>query len=285
MQAIKNLTITFIFLTSHSVLATSFLPFCNDNHTNKRYNHLYQSSLDGNINIDDMYHLGITSLCLGKTQEGMDYLQKAADTDHIVANFVLGSYYKNNHSFNPANLKYNTDLANWDKTIDYYTKTTQIIEFLPNYPEGSTEETISTESSNHLSYWLFTQLPAVHLDKYLMIITNTITKNKEKVTDTLDILTKVKESATHCLARPALDIWKKDKDSMKEKQKRVCENLQKIAKIVYPLEEERLQIAQNCQVPLKKCYEHKKILSVIRLLIKFYSSQMLHQSKAPQSEI
>ena len=163
--------------------------------------------------------LAQVSFCLGAEEKGMAYLQEAADANHIVANFLLGAYYRNNHSFNSRNMKNNTNLSNWNKTIYYYTKTAELIESLPNYPEESSEETKLMEATNHVSYWLFTQLSAVYIDKYLMIITNTATNNREKVTDTLNILNKANEVATQCLNRPALSIWQKDKEDITKNNK------------------------------------------------------------------
>ena len=285
MKTIKYLTTIFIFLISYNALATHHLPFCNSDHTIEKYNQLYQSFLEENISIDDIYHLGVTSLCLENTHKGLIYLQKAADANHIIANFLLGTYYRNNRSFNPANLKHNADLENWDKTIAYYTTATQIIASFPNYPEGINDEIISTESSNHLSYWLFTQLPAVHLDKYLIIIHLMAKNDKERATGTLDILTKMVESAAHCLNRPGLDIWKENKENMYKRQKIICDNLQTAAKRIYPLEQQRIKIAQSCTKPLNKCSKYNKHLNIIMQLIHYFYSQMLQPPTDSQSEI
>ncbi len=285
MQLIKYLTTIFIFLFSYSGLATNHIPFCDSSHTKERYNEL-QQLIKKDSNIDHIYHLAQVSFCLGEEEEGVAYLQKAADANHIVANFLLGIYYKNNHSFNPANAKSNTDSANWDKTINYYTKTAELIESLPNYPEESSEETKLMESTDHVSYWLFTQLPALYLDKYLFITVNSAPiTNKEKVTDTLDVLNKVKESATQCLNRPALSIWQKDKEDIYKKQQMVCNALLNTVKMIYPLEQHRIQAGKNCIVPLNKCSEYNGTLHKILQLIIQFSPQMITQSVTPQSEI
>ncbi len=277
MQLIKRLTILLSFLSSYNALAVNYTLSCNNNHTWEKYHSLHQQIKESS-DIDSIYHLAKVSFCLEKEEEGITYLQKAADANHIVANFLLGIYHRNNHSFNPKNMT--TDLENWNQNIHYFTKAIQIIESLPNYPKNTTDETLFRESKNHISYHIFSSLPDLYFTKYSLIIDN----NKKYTNDTLGILNKVSEAATQCLKRPALPIWQKNKENVYKKQQMKCNTLLRAVKTIYPLEQQRIKISQTCAEPFKECTEHNEILNKILQLADLFL-QMITQSEVPQSEV
>ena len=283
MQLIKHLTILFSFLFSYNVLAINYTFFCtnNNNYTLERYDNL-QQQIEKSSDIDSIYHLAQVSFCLEKEEEGITHLQKAADADHIVANFVLGVYHRNNHSFNPKNMT--NDLENWNQNIYYFTKAVQIIKSLPNYPQNTTDETIFRESRNHISYHIFASLPDLYLTKYYLIIDNIINNNTNYTNETLDTLNKMNEAATQCLNRPAVSVWNKNKENIYKKQQTKCNTLLTAVKTIYPLEQQRTQIIKSCTEPLKGCTKHNEMLYKILQSIDFFL-EMIKQSEVPQSDV
>ena len=209
-----------------------------------------------------VYSLAITALCLGKEAEGMSHLQKASDSGHIAATEVLGSYYKHNRTINSSEVA--KDIENLNNAIHYYKKAAQMIESTSNYPKGATKDMEYIESVVYITQSVFTGLPSLYLSGYFKALDD-IDSNNARVsyTDTLDVLSNIRATAIMCVERPSLSVWKSKRDIIYKAQQIECEAYLRFAEAAYPLEQKRMQIAQNCQVPPKECSAHKKIVGQI----------------------
>ncbi len=267
MQLIKHLTILLSFLFSLNVIAAGDLVTCKKNDSLESYSDLYQKiekTADITNNIDLVYNLARTALCVDRDPEGMMFLQRAIDNGHIPATYLLGIYYRYNQTFYSS--EYSNNLENIDTAIRYYTKAMQMIEDLPDYPKGTTGDIGHIEHTEHISYHLFTGVPFLYFRGYFITFDTIINDNtlyKSNYTDTLEILYKMKNSAKQCLNRPALDVWQEERSMLYASQQLKCNTFLKFAETAYPLEKQRIQTAQSCQEPLKKCYEHQEIVNKI----------------------
>lgn len=264
----KYITLFISLLFSLNVFAVGDLLNCDNTHnTEDYYNFLHQwiaESTDIIADIDLVYDLARVSLCIGEKKEGIAYLQKSADIGYIPSAYLMGVYYLHNQTFDPSEEINN--LEDLDKGIYYYTKGAQIIQSLANYPKGSTGDMEYVESKRYTSYWLFTDLPFIYLNGYYATIFNITNSNEEKeifYNDTLDALNKIRETAIQCLNRPALLVWEEKRDIIYKAQQMTCNALFKFAEKAYALEEQRIAIDRNCQVPLNECIEHHEVVSQI----------------------
>ena len=253
-----------------NVFAAGDLLGCDSNHTWESYHELHEWMKNNASNIDSkiymVYSLAKVSLCLGEEDEGIAHLQRASDSGHIPATYLLGVYYKHNQTFHSS--EQTNSLENLNKAIHYYRKGVEMVESIPNYPENSTDDMEYIESKSYTSLHLFTGLPFMHFDGYNMAIYNTINDTKEIFyNDTLEVLKKMGEAATQCLARPALAVWKEKRELVYEAQQIECSAYLTFAEEAYHLEQQRIEADQNCMVPLKECTEHKEIVDKIIPLI------------------
>ncbi len=264
-RSIKYLALCFALLFPLNAFSVGDLLGCNSSDTLERYNKLHKL-IKNDSNIALVYNLAITSLCLGKTNEGMSHLQRASDSGHIVATYLLGLYYKKNHTFDSAESV--EGIENLNNAIHYYTKAAQIIESLTNYPEGATEDMMYIESTVYTSYYVFRNLPDLYFKGYSFAIRDIVNgSTRVSYTDTLDVLNNMRTTAIMCVERPSLSVWKSKRDIIYQAQQIKCEALLRFAEAVYPLEQQRLQIAQNCAIPPSKCSEHKAIVGQIGQLV------------------
>ena len=272
----KVFVLSFGLLFSSNALAVGDVLVCNSSHTLERYNTLHDL-IKNDSDVSLVYNLAKTALCLGKKNEGMSHLQKASDSGHIVATFLLGVYYEKNRSFNSSEVT--NGFENLNNAIHYYRKAAQIIESLSRYPKGATADMEYIESTSYTSYYIFRNLPAQYFEGYAIAIENITKGEGESYTDTLEVLDNIRLTSIMCLERPSLSVWKKKKDIIYQAQQIKCEALLRFAEAVYPLEQQRVQIAQNCPVPLSKCSEHKELLSRIYA----FAGNMFNQmNSAPQ---
>ena len=230
---------------------------CDDYHTWREYHRLHKIIKK---NLNELYNLAKVSLCLGEAEEGMDHLQKASDKGHIAATLALSDYYKRNQTF--SSTEETNNLENLNKAIYYHKRGISMIEELPNYPKGASDDMEYIEYHGPTSVYLFTGLPFLYLRMYMAALENMINGHKEEVfyNDTLTVLSKMGEAAINCLERPALDVWKEKKEIIYESQQLECSVYLELAEAVYILEQQRIEADQNCQVPLKECAEHKKVV-------------------------
>ena len=276
-QSVKCLTalVALLFLLnsifSLSAIAAGDLLGCNSSHTLERYNHLHKmiaERVDIVSDIDLVYNLAKVSLCLEKKDEGMSHLQRASNNGHIVATYLLGVYYTYNQTFHSSEKA--KDLENINKAIHYYTNGVQMIEATSDYPRGSTDDMVYIESQSYTSYWLFTYLPILYFKGYFNTIKNVSNEKTAEIfyDDTLEVLTKMDEAATRCLARPALDAWKEKRKVIYAALQIECGALLNFAETAYLLEQQRIEADQNCTVPLSKCTEHQEVFDKIYQLAK-----------------
>lgn len=266
-KAVK-LTVLFVgmgFVFSVNAFAVGDLLSCNSSHTLERYNKLHRL-IKNDSNIALVYNLASTSLCLRKINEGMAHLQKASDSGHIAATYLLGLYYKKNRTFDSAESV--EGIENLNNAIHYYAKAAQMIESLSNYPNGATEDMKYIESTVYTSYYVFRNLSDLYFKGYSIAIRDIVNgSTRVSYTDTLDVLNNMRTTAIMCVERPSLSVWKSKRDIIYKAQQIECEAFLRFAEAAYPLEQQRLQIARNCAIPSSKCSEHKVIVDQIGQLV------------------
>ena len=269
---VKVFVLSFGFLFSLNAFSVGDLISCTSDDNLNEYNELHQL-IKKSSNIALVYNLAITSLCLGKTNEGMSHLQKASDSGHIAATYLLALYYEHNQTFDSS--KFRSNVQDLNNAIHYYTKAAQRIGSLKNYPKGATADMEYIESVDYTSYLIFKNLPDLYLTGYFLAIED-ITNNNTEVfyTDTLDVLSNIRATAIMCVERPSLSVWKGKRDMIYKAQQIKCEALLRFAEAVYPLEQQRIQIAQHCRVPSNKCTEHQEIVAQIDQFIDRMFNQM-----------
>ena len=263
MQLVKHLIILFSFLFSFNVFAVRDLLItkdaltCDDSHTKERYSSLHtliEQISDTHLNAHLMYNLAKVSLCLNKDAEGIEHLHRASDAGHILATLLIGIYHKFNQTFSSVE-KVNS-LKNLNQAIHYFTKGAQLITSLSNYPRESSNDMEYIESESYPSYHLFAQLPFLHFKKYTIALDDSMTNKETKISNTtLEILDKIIETSSLCLKRKALSVWREARDIIYNAQQMRCTASLNFAKAAYPLEQQRIQISQNCITPLKACNE------------------------------
>ena len=265
MSFIKYAALFISLLFSLNSFAVGDLFSCN-NSTWERYNKLHRmikERPDIIKDIDLVYNLAVVSLCLGEEVEGIAHLQKASNFRHIPATLLLGDYYRHNQTFDSSELTNN--LEDLNKALYYYKRGIQMIEALPNYPDGSTDDMEYIEYASPVSFYLFTGLSFLYFRGYAIAFKNIINGNKEETfyNDTLEVLNKISKAARHCLNRPALDVWKEKRETVYEAQQIKCSAFLEFAEKAYHLEQQRIEADQNCQSPLKECTEHQEVVDKI----------------------
>ena len=259
------------FVFSVNAFAVGDALGCNSNHTLERYNKLHKL-IKNDSDVALVYNLAKTTLCLGKKNEGMSHLQKASDLGHIVATYLLGVYYEKNRTFSFSEIT--NGFENLNNAIHYYKKAAQMIESLSSYPRGASEDMEHIESRSYISYYVFRNLPGLYFDGYAIAIENIAKGGEISYTDTLEVLNNIRITAIMCVERPSLSVWKSKRNIIYQAQQIKCEALLRFAEAVYPLEQQRIQIAQNCQASISECSEHQKLLNQIYALAENMFSQM-----------
>jgi len=237
-----------------------------------RYNGLMKYIKNEGSNDAAAYHgLAFVSLCLGKEEEGMAYLQKAVDMGDVSATILLGLYYVNNQTFDTSQTTENGE--NLNAAIHYYKKAADLIENNSNYPDRGMEE---HEQKYRDSYRVFTTLPSFYFNGYSSALGDIVDSGEDSYSDTLTVLKSMETQALRCLRRPALSVWKENKDIIYEAQQISCGAALDFARDAYPLERERIRVAENCEVPLGECSEHQEILdSLIPLAQRMFTQKEL----------
>ena len=272
----KVFVLSFSLLFSLNAFSVGDLIICGSHNNLEGYNELHKL-IKNNSGSALVYSLAITSLCIGKEAEGMSHLQKASDSGHIAATKLLGVYYERNKTFNSS--ERTQGIENLNNAIHYYKKAAQVIESTSNYPKGATEDMEYIESMGYLSYNVFTGLPSLYLNGYFLALDDITSGNSTSYTDTLDVLSNIRATAIMCVERPSLSVWKSKRNIIYQAQQIECEALLRFAEAVYPLEQQRIQIAQNCRVSSNECAEHQEIVAQIDQRIDNMFSQV---SAAPQ---
>lgn len=224
------------------------------------------------------YDLGFTAICIGREAEGLEHLRRASEGEHVAATKVLGSYYDKNRSFDTSQ---RASLENAYKAIAYYEKAADQIENASNYPRGVSEDMPALEYVSMTSYRVFTRLPALHFNIYSKLLGDTM-NNGTLHSGTLEILQQMGDTATRCLRRPALVVWKEKKERVYRTQQIECRAYLDFVEAIYPLEDERIQIAKSCTVRVNQCQQHKDKISQMG---KIANKLFIDLKKSPGSSV
>ena len=221
----------------------------------------------------NLYRLGLMSVCMGKP-EAMSYFQQASDLGHIVSTLALGEYYETSQSFDSSQAPPATQ-EDLDAAIYYYKKAGELVNNTPNYPKGASKDMYSFERNKHFSYRIFTRLPYLYFHGYNQALEDIIISQEKIIyTDSLNVLSRMRDSAQDCLERPALSVWKDDKQRIYSNQQTTCGAFFDFANQALPLEQERMAIVENCTTPLSECSKHQEIYSQINQLRSVMFSQL-----------
>ena len=211
-------------------------------------------------NVHVIYAIAFSALCLGKREEGIPFLKRASDGGHSEASFLMAKYYETDKTLDNSQ-KTTKDPENFNAALFYYERAAKQIESNPHYPEDNDRRSSipDGEANNHYSARVFTQILTVYVNGYrnaLIDIINSV--ERTQYVDTLEVLKKIGRSAERCLERPSLSIWKRS-GVYRAMQVR-CQASLDFVEQVYTLEQERIEIAKDCSVPVKECSEHKDIV-------------------------
>ena len=225
-----------------------------------------QASYETNLNVMrnspegiTFYHVGIDALCLGKTKEGMGYIQQASDRGHIGATMVIAKYYQTDGTLNnTGSLTKNPEY--FEFTLEYYEKAIQQIESAGSrYPEGVNEDMPVLERQSQTSAFAFNQLPNLYYTAYARSIGKILNSvEKLEFKDSLEVLNMMQDSAQNCLERPPLSVWPGNTYQALQVK---CQARKDFAEQALDLEERRIAVAKSCSAPLSACSAHQDIVN------------------------
>ena len=84
----------------------------------------------------------------------------------------------------------------------------------------------------------------------------------------------MQSAAERCLRRPSLSVWKKRQSEIARSKQVICQARKTFAEKAFILESQRKEVAKRCDVPLKKCPEHKNIVSQLVQASKVMGNQV-----------
>ncbi len=225
-------------------------------------------------NVRKIYNMGVRAICVNKMQEGMTLLERSADGGHVQANYFMGVYYQRDKSFDTSKPE-TEDSENFNAMLFYFNRAADLIESNPQYPEGTYEDMPYLEKVNHISAKVFVALPNFYFNGYTYSIGKILgSAEKTEYTDTLEVLSKMRDSAERCLRRPALSVWKHKQREIGHAMQVRCGATRDFALDALPLEKERLSTARQCTAPLKECPEHQKIIDTLISLVNTMQEQL-----------
>ena len=214
------------------------------------------------------YDLGFTAICIGNPGKGVKHMRRASDGGHIAATKVLGRYYENDQSFD--NNRHGS-IENLYRAIVHFKKAAAQIESAASYPRGTVRHMERIEYVEMVSYRVFTALPRQYFNIFSELMGDTV-DNGTIHPGTLKLVQEIGDAATRCLQRPPLTAWKEKKELVYREQQVVCQSYLDFARAIFPLEDERLQIVDNCKVSLNRCAQHNmKIAQMEKVLDKLFS--------------
>lgn len=205
-----------------------------------------------------------------KSRRGWGICKKAADAGFIASVYFLGLYFKLNQTFDSSEKHKTHSLQDLNAALKYYNQAADLIDSIPDYPEGNTARDLSMDTIEYnvyTSYHVFATLPELYFRGYDKAIDN-ILKSPEKLdyTDAFEVLSKMQHSAERCLQRPSLSAWYEKQDAIYEAQQFRCQVYLDYAQAVWPLEEQRATVARACKTPLSACEAHQEVLHEINRL-------------------
>ena len=275
MSLYKHGLMIFVLAFSMSAFGVGDRINCDGQTDIQKYNKLKEklNNTSSDFYLYRLYKLGLMSVCMGKP-EAMSYFQQASDLGHIISTLTLGAYYEASQSFDSSQAPPDTQ-EDLDAAIYYYKKAGELVNNISNYPKEASDDMPSFEHELHTSYHIFTRLPYLYFHGYNTALEDIIS-SQEKITytDLLNVLSHMRDSAQDCLERPALSIWKENKQRVYSKQQTTCGAFFDFADQALPLEQERMAIVENCTAPLSECPKHQEIYSQINQLRSVMFSQL-----------
>ena len=218
------------------------------------------------------YMVGSSSYCAGKEEEGINYMEKASDMEHIVASYVLGGYYRTDRGSEPSKMMPEVQV-NYDAAVFYYERTTSYIEAAANYPYNTHTDVPGLEGKLYISMKAYIILAELYYKGYVRAIKDML-KNNVSYTDTIKVLVNMQNAAERCLRRPSLSVWKGRQSEIANSKKVKCEAYKTFADKAFILESRRKEVAKRCDAPLKECPEHKSIVSQLIQAAKVMGNQV-----------
>ena len=236
---------------------------CKSHYNTEKYVELHQR-IEKNPRVTSIYNLGIVSLCMGKETEGLAHLQTASDSGHVAATHLLGLYFRLNQSFSRQGMGPTKSQDDLNSAIHYYEIAAQMIEQTRDYPRGSTPDMDDIEYYVNTSYYVFSTIPNLYLYGFSKAIEEIVSSEvKLSYVDTLDVLERMRGAAERCVQRPSLSTLEDKEAELYDVQQFRCGTYLDYARAVLPLEQQRLEVAQGCTVPLGRCPEHQDIVDRI----------------------
>ena len=240
---------------------------------------IYQESLEIEPdNVSYMYHLGRAKFCLGDLETGAHWMGKAASNGHIYATYLMGVYYKTNKTIDPLLIEKH-HIKNYTAMMFYFQKTATLIENSQHYPYNTHLDTYKAERDTHISFFVFTYLPALYFSGYYASMKNVLPalNNQNRLVlhkDSLQTLQKVLLASLRCLKRPILTIWKKQNKKFSNIMQKNCTITKNFAQEVYPLEQERLQKAKECDINIQHCSAYRNLTQQILRIAQYTDEQL-----------
>ena len=218
------------------------------------------------------YIVGLSHYCGGKVSEGMNYMERASDMEHIPASYALGGFYRADRGSNPSQMAPKVQ-QNYDAAIFYYERAASHIEAAATYPYNTHRDVPELEGKNYMSIRTFIILSELYYEGYGRALGDMLKKDVS-YTDTIKVLVNMESAAERCLKRPSLAVWKGRQSEIANSKKVMCEAYKTFADKAFILESRRKEVAKRCDVPLKKCPEHKKIVSQLVQASKVMDNQV-----------
>ena len=236
---------------------------CDEIDTLETYNAILEAQKN-NLTPDVHFSLGYVAICIGKYAAGLKHMRSASEDGHVGATYVLGDYYAANQSFD-SNQKASTE--NIYRAITYFEKTAEQIEATSSYPNGISKDMKNIEYVSMTSYRVFTSLPTLRFNIYTRMMGDII-KNGSSYSNTMETLQELGDAATRCLGRPALSAWKEKKELVYRTQQIECQAYLDFVRAIYPLEDERIQIANSCTTSVNQCEQHKEQIKRMTIVLR-----------------
>ena len=205
------------------------------------------------------YMVGLSYYCGGKVAKGINYMEKASDMEHILASYILGWYYRTDRGSNHSQMVPKVQ-ENYDAAIFYHERAASYIEAAVNYPFNTHSDIPDVEGRSFMSVGSYIILAELYYNGYIRAIKDMLKKDVS-YTDTIKVLVNMQSAAERCLNRPSLPVWKARQSEIARTKQVICQARKTFAEKAFHLESRRKEIAKRCDAPLKKCAEHKNIVS------------------------
>ena len=254
-----GLSLSLMFFSLNVFAEMTFLP-CHEvtQQSYDEYKPVYENDPG---NVKKIYSMSVKAICLGKMAEGMTLLERSSDGGHVEGSFYMAVYYETDKTFDTINRNITKDSENFNASLFYYKRAVAQIEANPNYPEDTYSNIPYLEEHNQTSVKVFTTVPIMYYKGYINAVNDMLNNvDREVYIDTLEALEKMKQSSEQCLARPSLPVWKEKQEHAYKVMQVHCQAMRDFSIHVYPLEQKRIRIAEECVSSLKYCSEHNTVV-------------------------